>query len=194
MPAKPFGLNHKAGLFSTLFLLFLPEMKTIAKLRFIKILALLTGLCGLVSCQDDELCEESTASRLRMGFYLPVVTSGNPTPYTVDSLTVYGVGRPDSLIYDNRKNVRSIEVPLNPTANRTGFVFFFPENITDTLWVDYQTELNFISAECGFAMFFDIEQVGHTNNRISFFQINQNLVTNSLEEHIKILLYPDPDL
>ncbi len=168
-------------------------MKAISKLQALKLLVLLAGLFGLAGCQNDEVCEETTANKLRLGFYTPVITSGSPTPYTIDSLSVYGVGRPDSLIYNNRKTVRSIELPLNPTANRTGFVLIFPENITDTLWVDYQTELNFISAECGFTMFFDIEQVSHTNNRISFFQINQNLVTNSLEEHIKILLYPDPE-
>jgi hypothetical protein len=148
-------------------------------------------MLGLASCQNNEVCEDAAANPLRIGFYLPIITNGNPTAYTVDSLTVYGVGRPDSLIYDNRKSVRSIEVPLNPTTDRTGFVFIFPENITDTLWVEYEPELNFISAECGFAMFFDIEQVSHTTKRISTFQINQYLVTNSLEEHIKILLYPD---
>lgn len=157
-------------------------------------LALLVSLLTFSACQNDELCEEATSNPLRMGFYLPAVTDGNPTAHTLDSLTVYGVGRPDSLLYDNTKNARSIEVPLNPAAETTGFVLTFPGNITDTLWVSYDHALNFVSAECGFTMFYEILEVTHTNYRISFVQRPQNLVNHSLEEHIKILLYPDTEL
>lgn len=157
----------------------------------------LVGIASLLflnACQGDEICEEATSNPLRLSFYLPTVTNGGPTAYTVDSLSVYGVGRPDSLIYNNTKSVRSIEVPLNPLSAATGFVFIFPENITDTLWVEYSNSLNFVSAECGFTMYYEILEVSHTNYRISTVQQSQNLINNSLEEHIKILLYPDSDL
>lgn len=150
-------------------------------------------LLGLVSCQTDEVCEEAASNPLRMGFYLPVIENGSLQAYTIDSLTVYGSGRPDSLIYNNTKNVRTIEVPVDPTSGRTGFVLIFPDNVIDTLWVDCTHHLTFISAECGFRMRPEIMQVVHTTNRISTFQISQNQVTQSFEEHIKILLYPDFD-
>jgi len=145
----------------------------------------------LASCQNEEVCADATSNPLRMGFYLPVSADGSPQAYTLDSLTVYGVGRPDSLIYQNAKKVMAIDVPINPTTDRTGYVIIFPENIIDTVWVDCTLHLTFISAECGFAMRPEIVQVSHTKNRISTFQLIQNLVTHSFEEHIKILLYPD---
>jgi hypothetical protein len=150
-------------------------------------------LLGLVSCQTDEVCEEGASNPLRIGFYLPLIENGSPQAYTADSLTVYGVGRPDSLIYNNTKTVRTIEVPVDPTSGRTGFVLIFPNNIIDTLWVDCTHHLTFISAECGFRMRPEIMQVVHTTNRISTYQLTQKLVTQSFEEHIKILLYPDFD-
>ncbi|MEE4176250.1 MAG: DUF6452 family protein [Bacteroides sp.] len=169
-------------------------MKVISGSGAMMVVACLLSMLFLGSCQSDELCEEATSNPLRLGFYLPTVIDGAPTAYTVDSLTVYGAGRADSLIYDNTKSVRSIEVPLNPASTNTGFVFIFPENITDTLWVEYTHSLNFVSAECGFTMFYDILEVSHTNYRISTVQLSQNLLNHSLEEHIKILLYPDADL
>ena len=157
-------------------------------------LGFLSSLLMLFSCQNDELCEEATSNPLRLGFYLPAVTDGGPTPYTVDSLTVYGEGRIDSLIYNNTKNVRSIEVPLNPAEGTTAFVLVFPGNLTDTIWINYNSTLNFVSAECGFTMYHEILGASHTNYRISTIQQSQNQVNNTLEEHIKILLYPDTDL
>jgi|LSQX01.1.fsa_nt_gb hypothetical protein len=176
------------------FFLFLRDMKAFAGSSVKMVLVGIASLMLLGSCQNDELCEEATSNPLRMGFYLPTVTDGSPTTYTLDSLSLYGSGRPDSLLYDNTKSVRSIEVPLNPASGTTGFVFTFPGEITDTLWVAYTHSLNFVSAECGFTMFYEIQEVTHTNARIHSIQLPQTLVNHSLEEHIKILLYPDPEL
>lgn len=152
---------------------------------------LATGIILLLfaSCQNEEVCEEAASSPLRMAFYVPGATAGTTRAFIVDSLTVYGVGRPDSLIYNNSKGIKSIEVPVNPNSARTGFVLVFPGNNTDTVWVESRFHLRFISANCGFAVQPEIERVTHTTRRINSLQISQNLVTQSFEEHIKILLF-----
>ncbi len=164
-------------------------MKRLFITRLTSVLVSAILLIMLTSCQNDDVCEQASAYPLRIGFYTQDQPGVSARAFTVDSITVYGVGRPDSLIYNNTKSIRSIEVPVNPASVRTGFVLIFPGNIADTIWVDSQYQLKFISAHCGFAVQPTIEQATHTNRKISTLQINQKLVTQSFEEHIKIYLF-----
>ncbi len=145
------------------------------------------------ACVDDEICEEATANPLRIGFYAPGELE--PVQRPIDSLTVFGVGRPDSMIYDNAYSVFLAELPLNPNRDTTAFVLEFPLQ-TDTLMVVYQRELNLISVECGFAMFFELEGIQNTENFITSTTISISEVINTFDEHIQILVPapPPPDI
>lgn len=158
-------------------------------LRFANIMVSGILFIFLASCHNDEVCEQAAVYPMRIGFYIQAQPGVSARAYIADSITVYGVERPDSLIYNNARNVRSIEVPLNPASAKSGFVILFPGNIADTIWVDSQYQLKFISANCGFSVQATIEQATHTNRKISTLQINQKLVTQSFEEHIKIYLF-----
>lgn len=176
------------------FFLILPVMKTYLMARpIIPGLAPLLLLLLLSSCLPVENCEESAANPLRIGFYETVANTGQPRAYAIDSLTVFGVNRPDSLLYDNRKNVRTIEVPLNPSTDSTGFVVVFPANVIDTLWIRYLRQPVLVSADCGFTMYYEINQVTHTSRGIQSSQIFQPFVRNTLEEHLRIIINSGPD-
>ncbi len=149
---------------------------------------LLMGLASstLWGCQGDAVCEEAAATSLRMGFYT-LTTEGIAVSTTIDSLTVFGLNRPEDKIYDNQKNAARIELPLNPSLDATAFVFLFPEH-TDTIWFDYSRIPHLISAECGFTLFFDIESIAFTNHYIITGEIDIKLVSNTLDEHIKLII------
>ena len=144
-------------------------------------------LMHITGCQESIVCEEATSASLRAGFYTLTDNGQTASTMAVDSLTVYGAGRPDDKIYDNRKQVLRIELPVNPVTDSTSYVFVFP-GYTDTLWVIYDRNPYLISVECGFTMFYDIHMVRHTNNYITIADININQVSNTLDEHIQIFI------
>ncbi len=154
-------------------------------ITWVCLLAILTAMIPS-GCQQDIVCEEATDAPLRIGFYT-IAEDGQTATTSVDSLTIYGVGRPDAKIYDNRKNVVRIELPVNPTDDSTSYVFIFPEH-TDTLWIEYSRSPHLISVECGFTMFYEIKNTLNTNHQVVRSDINNNLVSNTLDEHIQIFI------
>jgi hypothetical protein len=147
-----------------------------------------TGILLLLwfSCQQQEVCEEATDSSLRIGFYT-TDDGNNEVSLPVDSMSVYGLGRSDNLIYNNRKNVSRIELPLDANNEGCGFVLVFPEH-TDTLMLQYSHDLNLVSVECGFVLFYTLTNATHTNHYIIRTEVIISEVTNSLDEHIKIFI------
>ena len=71
---------------------------------------------SITSC-TQEGCDLDTEVMMRAGFY----ESGSGDQITVDSLTIYGLGRSDSLIYSMAK-VKSVELPLNPEGSTSSFI------------------------------------------------------------------------
>lgn len=140
----------------------------------------------LAGCQQEEVCEELTSNPLRIGFYM-TSESGQSLTALIDSLTVFGLNRPEDAIYDKQSAVSRIELPLDPGRDSCAFVLQFPE-MTDTLFLYYQRELTLLSVECGFIMFYDLERVELTRHVITGIQVNVNQVTNSLDEHLKVIV------
>ncbi len=142
-------------------------------------------------CTDDQPCEEATANRLRVGFY--IAGQETETIASVNSFSVYALDETARyLIYDNQNNVSVVELPLNPLENQCAFVLSFGES-RDTIWFQYAREEHLISIECGFTLFFDIAEVDYTTHFLEALVINNTYVTNSFDEHIKVY-FPDPGI
>ncbi len=152
------------------------------------LMAILATAVFLSSCADDEVCEEATANALRIGFYL--ADQEVETPASLNALSIYALGVSDSLIYDSENNVSRVELALNPASDACGYVFVFGLQ-SDTLWLEYERETHLISVECGFTMFYNLQNAEHTSDVILTLGIADSNVTNALNEHIKIYL-PDP--
>lgn len=150
-------------------------------------ISLLPILMLIISCESSEICRDNTDTPLRLGFY--DAEDGSISVY-IDSITVFGIGREDSLIYDNAKSVTRIEVPLNPNKDTTEFVFVFPEYI-DTLAVIHSSQSNLISVGCGFSSFFSIKDINYTNNEIVAIYKEFLEITNELNEHFKVYIDSD---
>lgn len=153
------------------------------------VILVLATCAFLIACESSEICRDTTDTPLRMGFY--DAEDGSISVF-VDSITVFGIGREDSLIYDNAKIVTRIEVPLNPNKDTTEFVLIFPEHI-DTLTVAYSSQSNLISVACGFSSFFTIKGISHSNNEIVGIYKEFVEVTNELNEHFKVYIDIDTD-
>jgi hypothetical protein len=146
----------------------------------------------LPACQDQEVCEELGSNPLRIGFYHPG-GEGQAGSAVLDSLSVYGLGGTGDSIYNNRRNVSRIELPLDISQDDCRFVLVFPGMVHDTLLLRYVRHPRLLSAECGFDLFFDLQEAGATGHYIFAIETVNNQVTNTLDEHIKVFIAPsDP--
>ena len=146
----------------------------------------ITGFCLLFfSCESEESCEQSIVSALNAGFYS--VPDSIPESISVDNFTVYGIGRADSLIYDQASSVGSFVLPLSPSCDTTGFVFTLGV-VTDTVTFLYSRELHLLSMECGFTTYYYIKMTDNTSNVIDSISVVKKNVTTGNDENIQIYL------
>jgi hypothetical protein len=150
----------------------------------------------LPSCVNEEICEDLETVPVRMGFYYVDEEEDEPQVLPIDSIYIHGLNN-DSIIYDYRRDVSRIELPLNAAANTTAFLLYFPAPpeiahlVKDTIWFTYEVKPTLISMECGFASFFELIEVSHSNMMIDSISIEETSVNNNLDEHIKIFPFVD---
>ncbi len=155
---------------------------------FRAMLPLAACMLFLHACQDDELCEDVRANSLRIGFYQAGDDTGQWA--LVDSMRVFTLTYPQVPVYDMLQNVSVLELPLNPHSGGCAFILDFFHH-RDTLWLQYLRETHFMSVECGFTLFFDIEELTHTSWHIQSATVVNKHVSNTLDEHVKVFLPAD---
>jgi hypothetical protein len=143
------------------------------------------------SCLNEDICEDVATLPVRIGFYRIDTLQTTPPKILIDSITVFGLGN-DSIIYNNRKTVGQIEIPMNSVIDSCAFVIRFPDledfetSSYDTLWFIYQRQPNLISMDCGFVTFYELNRINFTRNRIDSIHIDDIRISNTLNEHVKI--------
>jgi len=166
-------------------------MKQRPLIRFFVLLILLASMGSIFpGCGAEADCEQGMVNRVRLVFWKRHAVTGQLHQVQVDSITVYGINALGNPLYDNRRRLRSIELPLEPLADSTGFVLQFPGTQSDTIWIKHWYQFHLLSPECGFTVFFNITGVNHTTRTISHFFIIQPFVSNTLEEHISLVIDP----
>lgn len=135
----------------------------------------------VMSCKKD--CEFVPVSASIVKFYQ--VVNNNEVLRSVDSIYIYPLVLPDSILYNWNRNVNTIRLPLSPIADRTDFVLYFNETV-DTIEIFYKRQLYFVSEECGFSMSYILDSLKHTNNRIDSIKIKLPNVLPLNEEHIRL--------
>ena len=139
----------------------------------------------LTACQGDEVCEDQTSNDLRLRFYL--AGAETESPISIDSLIIFGLGNEHDLIYNGEDAVSLAGLPMDPGSDSCGFVLV-AGNRRDTLMISYNREVHFLSAECGFTMFFHILEKEYTSNLIDTVVVSNPLVSNVFNEHIKVFM------
>ncbi len=127
------------------------------------------------SCVSDG-CYENTEAFMRVTLY----ETDSQETMQMDSISVYGIGFPDSLIY-NQAKLQALTLPLDPGSDRCGYVIS-KGLYTDTLTVSYTYRPHFISKGCGYTYLYDIKSVMFTGHSIdTVLIINSNIDLNEKE-------------
>jgi hypothetical protein len=134
-----------------------------------------------VSCREE--CGFVPGVQAVVEFYSVINGTGLHSP--VDSLSVRGLGREDSLLYAGVNNIRTMLLPMNGDAAESGFIIDFDRG-TDTLWFSYDMAPLFLSPECGFIINFDLLDIKHTMNVIDSVVIVTREITSFDETNIRI--------
>ncbi len=148
-------------------------------LKFVGIILFATAMVS--SCQTNNQCDTATESLVKINFY--TIDSIEQAVF-VSPISVYGVGRSDSLLYEN-DSISSVSIPLSPNAETIGFVFDIG-TYSDEILFEYKTSTYLESMDCGFIANYEINSVTYSTNIIDTIIILNNMVTIDNEEHIKL--------
>lgn len=156
-----------------------------------KISLILTCLCAwlviltLPSCDDYKDCNNPVDTYLGIGFYQ--VLNDLEEDSTLPALTMYGIGREDSLLAD-KEPISSVYVPLKQTLDSTSF-YICPDSTLstgDTLTVKYRRERHFVSAGCGFTTFYTLDTVYATRHYIDSIILQTPTINTNNAKNLKI--------
>lgn len=148
----------------------------------LKILAVvLTGtFLFAISC-TQEACFDETNAWLKASLYL----NSTQKILAPDSLTLYGIDRDTSKIYNKASSIKQALIPLNSSAASCGFIIRI-NGVTDTLTVWYSTYPHLLSQVCGYTFYHTLDSVEVTKNIIDTVTIRLNSVTTINAENIRI--------
>lgn len=133
----------------------------------------------LFSCTPGS-CFEETEAKVKASMY----QSLTETVVAPDSVSLFGLGR-DSVIYKKTTNIKIMVFPLDPTSETCTFLIRI-NGVSDTVTFSYSSYAHFISKECGYTYYFNIEQPVTTNNIIDKIVLTKKTITTLNEENIRL--------
>ena len=138
-----------------------------------------------LSCNFNRPCDEQVHFPVNTGFYY--ISDEEMRDTILEDITVYGIGREDSLLYD-QDTTNIISFRLSPFVDTTEIVVVFGA-LYDTMTFYYSRELRMISPECGFAFLFDIRELNITSNFIDSVSLMDPKLEEIEAEHLQIFVY-----
>ncbi|QLG44135.1 DUF6452 family protein [Costertonia aggregata] len=154
------------------------------------------------ACEKDDICVDGDTPLLVIDF-LDFEDTENETPKVVPSIRVIGVGKTPIPTFNDppaqeRTDLESIVIPLDPTVTSVSFVFIndsadnddgVETGNLDTLTFNYTVKEKFVSRACGFIAIYenlDFTLTGDDENWIGRVEIDTNLVEDQSRTHVKI--------
>ncbi|MDO9152738.1 MAG: DUF6452 family protein [Paludibacter sp.] len=144
---------------------------------------------GFTSCNTDEECRKEKKVNLQLAFFTKTVNETTKvtttTALNIDSIWVKALDR-DSFIYKNKKNIKTIVLPLKKFENQSDFIIRFNSK-TDTISIFHTNNENyFLSLECGCIVTHKINEVVSTNHYIKSIQITNTEINTTNATHLQI--------
>ncbi len=161
--------------------------QVIKKYKFrLRVPALVTAflIFGFHACNLKKGCDKPTKFPVETGFYNSFSLSLRDT--ILEDITLYGIGREDSLLY-NDIDTNRLKYRLSPFSDTTKIILHAFSKV-DTLTFYYTRHLELVSQSCGFAMFFDIKEINFTKNFIDSLFIIDHLLDASKTEHLRVFV------
>lgn len=147
-------------------------------------LAAIAASAAFVACNNDDDVQLSYQHTVQVGLYS--MHTHNDT--TLTDVKIYGVGREDSLLYDEA-SLGSLFLNMRMANDTTEFVFK-TQTLEDDLFFSYTKRLVPVSGTAGIAMEITLDSVGHTNTFIDSVAIVYDKVKyNESRENVQIFVY-----
>jgi len=140
---------------------------------------------GYSSCVKNETC--LSANNLLMADFYTLESDTSIIPNKVDTLSMYIVGREDSILYDNNLNVESISIPMADTLAKMKIVITI-NHIVDTMYLDYKPYSVFRSTECGVINRYEIQDLRFTTNKIQAIYLENTIIDESEAVNLYMLV------
>jgi glutaredoxin-related protein len=125
------------------------------------------------ACVKNETC--ISANNLLMINLYEINSDTTAIETQFDSLTLYFKGREDSLIYDNAKSVKSIDIPLSDTTENLKIVIKINDGY-DEIILQYKPYSVFRSTECGVIYRYEIIDFTYTTDKIAGILLENELI------------------
>ena len=136
------------------------------------------------ACNADDDMQLSYQHTVQVGLYS--MHTHNDT--TLTEVSVYGIGREDSLLYD-KETTGSLFLNLDMRRCTTEFVVK-TQTLEDDLFFTYEKQLDAVSGSAGIAMEITLDSIGYTNTFIDSAAISYRKIKyNESLENVKIFVY-----
>ena len=157
----------------------------IKKLTYPLLLLILTGLL-YSGCVKNETC--LPASNLLLIDFYTQENDSTKIELSVDSISMFIIGREDSVLYDNAKGVKSISIPLSDSLNFMTVVIKINDAI-DTIYLGYRPYSVFRSTECGVINRYETWLPEFTKNRIEKIELKNKDIDEN--EAVNLFMFLD---
>ena len=156
--------------------------------RFFSLLPTFFG-CLLAGCRPGTVCRQDTDTALVVSVrWQQRDSTGATSEQTAfDSIRVQGLGN-DSVLYDNSKNLSSLQLPLRADTCVTAFALLW-HGTEDTLFVRHDNTRHFVSQACGCMVYHTIDTVWHSGSAIDSVAVINNTVESDEQENIQLTMY-----
>ena len=148
--------------------------------RYIFRLSLLALLIAGYSCTPLS-CFDETEAFVKASFY----NNDTKKLQAPDSLTMYGINKESSPLYNKSVKIQPAYLPLNSSAEQCSIIVRI-NGINDTLDIRYTSYPHLISKECGVTFYHNIDTITHTKNIIDYIFVSKGTITTINEENIRI--------
>lgn len=143
-------------------------------------------LCG---CTVDQQCRTAFDVRMQAVFRADSLQADSTyATYAIwDSITVQGLGR-DSVLYDNRKGITTLQLPLRPDTTVTAYRLTY-HGRTDTLYIIHNNDIQFISLACGEVIYHTIECFRARGTWIDSIAMIDSTVQATAKDNIRLIAH-----
>lgn len=143
-------------------------------------------LCG---CTVDQQCRTAFDVRMQAVFRADSLQADSTyATYAIwDSITVQGLGR-DSVLYDNRKGITTLQLPLRPDTTVTAYRLTY-HGRTDTLYIIHNNDIQFISLACGEVIYHTIEGFRARGTWIDSIVMIDSTVQATVKDNIRLIAH-----
>lgn len=143
-------------------------------------------LCG---CTVDQQCRTAFDVRMQAVFRADSLQADSTyATYAIwDSITVQGLGR-DSVLYDNRKGITTLQLPLRPDTTVTAYRLTY-HGRTDTLYIIHNNDIQFISLACGEVIYHTIEGFRARGTWIDSIAMIDSTVQATAKDNIRLIAH-----